>query len=71
MSLDDLPDDFTDGPNDYGVSGQIYGKYGPVSGYLLASYDQDSDEVAIRAIGYADIGPGQLAVYGLWASGAN
>lgn len=57
--------------NNLGIAGQISAKYDGFSGYLLGGYDTDTEEGAIRAIAYANIGPGQLGVYGVWASGAN
>ncbi|WP_337271435.1 porin [Oryzifoliimicrobium ureilyticus] len=58
-------------PNNIGIEGQLFGKAGPVSAYLLAGYDTDTQEAAIRGIMFADLGPGQLGLYGIWASGAN
>lgn len=60
-----------EGPNNIGVTGQVSGTAGIVTGYLLGGYDTDTEEGAVRAIVYADLGPGQLGVYGVWASGAN
>ncbi|MDM9628487.1 porin [Rhizobium sp. S152] len=57
--------------NNLGVAGQVSAKFGGISGYLLGGYDTDTEEGAIRAIVYADLGPGQLGIYGVWASGAN
>jgi hypothetical protein len=75
VAVDELEEAYTtklgETPNNLGVEGQLFGKAGAISGYLLAGYDTDTSEVAIRAIGYADIGPGQLGVYGVWASGVN
>lgn len=75
VSVDELEDAYRtkpgEGPNNVGISGQLYGKAGGVSGYLLASYDTDTEEEAVRGIVFADLGPGQLGLYGLWASGAN
>jgi hypothetical protein len=58
-------------PNNVGVSGIVGLSEGPVYGNLLGSYDTDTEEGAIRAIVYAQIGPGTLGVAGAWASGAN
>ncbi len=70
--LDDVYDTKPgEGPNNVGVTGQVSGTVGVVTGYLLGGYDTDTEEGAIRGIVYADIGPGQLGVYGVWASGAN
>jgi hypothetical protein len=75
VMLDELEDNyatkFGENPNDLGVAAQVSAKYGAFSAYLLGGYDTDTEEGAIRAIVYADIGPGQLGVYGVWASGAN
>ncbi|MBO9125432.1 MULTISPECIES: porin [unclassified Rhizobium] len=75
VSVDELEERYRtkpgEGPNNVGVTGQLFGKAGAVSGYLLAGYDTDTEEVALRGIVFADVGPGQLGVYGLWASGAN
>lgn len=75
VSLDELEDDYNtkpgEGPNNLGIAGQIWGKAGSVNAYLLGSYDTDTQEGAIRGILYADIGPGELGLYGVWASGAN
>ncbi|WP_413712482.1 porin [Rhizobium sp. Rhizsp82] len=59
------------GGNDLGIASQVSGKFGAVTGYLLAGYDTDENNVAIRAIVYADLGPGTLGLYGVWTSGIN
>lgn len=75
VSVDELEDEYEtkpgEGPNDIGIAAQISGKSGGYSGYLLGGYDTDTEEIAIRVIAYADVGPGQLGLYGVWASGAN
>lgn len=75
VAVDELEETYRtkpgEGPNNVGIEGQIFGKSGAVSGYLLGSYDTDTEEGAVRAIGYLDIGSTQLGVYGIWASGAN
>lgn len=75
ISVDELEEDYAtkpgDGPNNYGVAGQVSYKAGAISAYLLAGYDTDTSEVAVRGIVYADIGPGTLGIAGVWASGAN
>ncbi|WP_431323713.1 porin [Rhizobium sp. YTU87027] len=75
VSLDELEDAYAtkpaEGPNTLGIAGQVSFKAGAFAGYLLGSYDTDTDEGAVRAILYADLGPGQLGLYGVWASGAN
>jgi hypothetical protein len=75
VTVDELEDAYQtkpdENPNNIGVNGQVSAKYGALSAIVLAGYDVDTEEVAIRGIGYADIGPGQLGVYGVWASGVN
>ncbi|MGQ3291643.1 MAG: porin, partial [Shinella sp.] len=57
--------------DDWGVSAQVSGAFGAVSADLLASYDFDAEEGAIRGLISADLGPGQLQAFAVWASGAN
>jgi hypothetical protein len=57
--------------DDWGVSAQVSGAFGAVSADLLASYDFDAEEAAIRGLISADVGPGQLQAFAVWASGAN
>ena len=75
ISLDELEEAYDEkpgeGPNNFGVAAQVSFKSGAFSGYLLGGYDSDNEEGAIRAILYADIGPGTLGLAGIWASGAN
>jgi hypothetical protein len=75
IAVEELEDTYTtkpgEGPNNIGVTGQISGVAGVFSAYLLGGYDTDTEEGAIRAILYADLGPGQLGVYGAYATGAN
>lgn len=75
IAVEELEDDYDtkpgEGPNNVGITGQVSGTVGVVTGYLLGGYDVDTEEGAIRGIIYADLGPGQLGVYGVWASGAN
>jgi Porin subfamily len=75
VSVDELEEVYNskpgDVPNDFGVAAQVSFKSGAFSGYLLGGYDTDASEGAIRAIVYADIGPGTLGLAGVWASGAN
>ncbi|MCZ7485932.1 porin [Rhizobium rhizogenes] len=59
------------GDNNIGVSALLGVKFGDVKANLLGSYDTDAENGAIRAIVYADIGPGTLGLSGVWASGAN
>ncbi|MBP2564353.1 porin [Agrobacterium tumefaciens] len=60
-----------EGPNNVGVSGIVGVKFGAITANLLGSYDTDQENGAIRAIVYADIGPGTFGLSGVWASGAN
>lgn len=60
-----------EGPNNVGIAAQIFADGGVLSGYLLGSYDTDTEEGAVRAIAYADFDSSQFGIYGLWASGAN
>lgn len=55
--------------NNVGVSAQATAKFGPVEAALLGGYDVDAEEGAVRAIAYADVGPGTVGVSGVWASG--
>lgn len=75
ISLDELEERYdtkpAEGPNNMGIAAQLFADTGKVSGYLLAGYDTDTREAAVRAFLYADVGPGELGVYGVWASGAN
>lgn len=57
--------------DDWGVSAQVSGAFGAVSADLLASYDFDAEEVALRGLISADLGPGQLQAFAVWASGTN
>ncbi|MBD8685492.1 MULTISPECIES: porin [unclassified Rhizobium] len=57
--------------NNVGVTAGIGGKFGAATLQLIGSYDVDQEEGAVRAIVFADVGPGTLGVSGVWASGAN
>ncbi|HBT69278.1 MAG TPA: hypothetical protein DEB63_14890, partial [Agrobacterium sp.] len=57
--------------NNVGIGGMIGGKFGAVTANLIASYDFDAENVAIRGILFADIGPGTFGLAGVWASGDN
>lgn len=57
--------------NNVGISATVGLSEGPIRGNLIGSYDTDQEEGAIRALGYADIGPGTLGLSAVWASGAN
>ncbi len=69
IAVEELED--TARPNNVGITGQVSGTVGVVTAYLLGGYDTDSEEGAVRAIIYADLGPGQLGIYGAYATGAN
>jgi hypothetical protein len=75
IAVEELEDSYDtkpgEGPNNIGITGQVSGTAGAFSAYLLGGYDTDTEEGAIRAIVYADLGPGQLGVYGVYATGAN
>ncbi|WP_455269325.1 porin [Rhizobium herbae] len=75
IAVEELEDSYDtkpgEGPNNVGITGQVSGTVGVVTGYLLGGYDTDTEEGAIRAIVYADLGPGQLGIYGAYATGAN
>ncbi len=75
IAIEELEDSYDTKPgenaNNVGITGQISGTAGIFSAYLLGGYDVDTEEGAVRAIIYADLGPGQLGVYGAYASGAN
>lgn len=57
--------------NNVGISAAVGLSEGAIRGNLIGSYDTDQEEGAIRALGYADIGPGTLGLSAVWASGAN
>ncbi|MFD1746491.1 porin [Rhizobium helianthi] len=57
--------------NNVGISGAIGIAEGAIRGNLIGSYDTDQEEGAVRALGYADIGPGTLGLSAAWASGVN
>jgi hypothetical protein len=67
----DGPGSFSKFSDDWGVSAQVSGAFGAVSADLLASYDFDAEEVALRGLISADVGPGQLQAFAVWASGTN
>ena len=75
IAVEELEDAYNtkpgEGPNNVGITGQVSGTVGIVTAYLLGGYDTDTEEGAVRAIIYADLGPGQLGIYGAYASGAN
>lgn len=75
IAVDELEETYRtkpgEGPNNVGIAGQVFVDGGVLSGYLLGSYDTDTEEGAVRAIAYADFDSSQIGIYGLWASGAN
>ncbi|QPB20766.1 porin [Rhizobium sp. 007] len=60
-----------DGGNNVGIDAAVGGKFGAVSWEVLAGYDMDREDGAVRGIIYADIGPGTFGLAGIWASGAS
>jgi uncharacterized membrane protein YeaQ/YmgE (transglycosylase-associated protein family) len=54
-----------------GIEAQISGKFGAVSAQLLGGYDFHTEEGAIRAIVTAAVGPGELGLAAVWASGVS
>ncbi|WP_323689963.1 porin [Rhizobium sp. AN64] len=75
ISVDELEGQFGqfryDPDNNVGIGGMIGGKFGAVSANLIASYDFDAENVAVRGILFADVGPGTFGLAGVWASGDN
>jgi hypothetical protein len=59
------------GSNNFGVAAAIGGKAGAFSYQVIGGYDTDTEEGAVRAIVYADLGPGTLGLAGVYASGIN
>ncbi|RAL97061.1 porin [Agrobacterium sp. MS2] len=57
--------------NNVGITAGIGGKFGAATLQLIGSYDVDQEEGAIRAMVFADLGPGTLGLAGVWASGPN
>ncbi|WP_416408459.1 porin [Agrobacterium rosae] len=57
--------------NNVGVTGGVGAKFGAATLQVIGSYDFDQEEGAIRAMLFADIGPGTLGLAGVWASGTN
>ncbi|AYM56745.1 outer membrane protein [Agrobacterium sp. ATCC 31749] len=57
--------------NNVGITAGVGGKFGAATLQLIGSYDVDQEEGAIRAMVFADIGPGTLGLAGVWASGPN
>ncbi|MES5097583.1 porin [Agrobacterium sp. BA1120] len=57
--------------NNVGITGGVGAKFGAATLQLIGSYDVDQEEGAVRAMVFADIGPGTLGLAGVWASGYN
>ena len=62
---------FLDSNDDIGVSGKLGATVGAFNVYGLASYDFNAEEAAFRLFASADIGPGKLAVGGVYATDPN
>jgi hypothetical protein len=71
ISVDELEDGATTRPNDVGIAAGIGGKAGAFSYQVIGGYDTDTEEGAVRAIGYLEIGPGTLGLAAAYASGNN
>ena len=57
--------------NNVGITGGVGAKFGAATLQLIGSYDVDQEEGAVRALVFADLGPGTLGLSGVWASGGN
>ncbi|UHS60832.1 porin [Agrobacterium vaccinii] len=57
--------------NNVGITAGVGAKFGAATLQVIGSYDVDQEEGAVRAMMFADIGPGTLGVAGVWASGVN
>ncbi|MBB3947968.1 hypothetical protein GGQ73_003942 [Rhizobium skierniewicense] len=57
--------------NNVGITAGVGAKFGAATLQVIGSYDVDQEEGAIRAMMFADIGPGTLGLAGVWASGGN
>ncbi|MFP3546201.1 porin [Rhizobium sp. SIMBA_035] len=57
------------GGNDLGIDAAIGGKAGSFTYEVLAGYDVDADNFAVRGKIGADIGPGTLGIAAIWADG--
>lgn len=76
ISVDELEDgagrtNGTTTSNPVGIALGLGGKAGAFSYQIIGGYDTDTEDGAIRAMGFAEIGPGTLGVAGVWASGIN
>jgi hypothetical protein len=70
LSVDEL-EGVSEADNSVGITGVLGATLGPVSATLVGSYDTDYEEGAIRAILFAEVGPGTFGLAGVWASGVN
>jgi hypothetical protein len=57
--------------NNVGITAGVGAKFGAATLQVIGSYDTDQEEGAIRAMMFADVGPGTLGLAGVWASGPN
>ncbi len=75
ISVDELEEAYAEkpgeGPNNFGVAIPGFLQERRIQRLPARGYNSDNEEGAIRAILYADIGPGTLGLAGIWASGAN
>ncbi|OAE36268.1 Putative outer membrane protein y4fJ [Agrobacterium tumefaciens] len=62
---------FNKSDNNVGVAAGVGAKFDSVSFALIGGYDTDRENGAVRLIAEAGVGPGTLALAGVWASGAN
>ncbi len=71
LSVDELEGTLTSKDNNVGITAVVGANVGAFAATIVGSYDTDLEEGAIRAIVFADVGPGTLGLAGVWASGAN
>ncbi|PKA42403.1 porin [Rhizobium sullae] len=71
LAVEELTSFIEHGGNNIGIDGAIGGKFGAIKAELLAAYDVDAEAVALRAVVYADIGPGTFGLAGLYADKPN
>jgi hypothetical protein len=74
ISADELEDGYEavgESANNFGVAAAVGGKVGGFSYQIIGGYDNDAEDGAIRAMVYADIGPGTLGLAGVYATGVN
>jgi hypothetical protein len=63
--------DDADGWDELGINGLIGGKFGAVAVDLFAAYDFDNEEAVIASTLTAEIGPGELGIFGVYSFGAS